>query len=379
MKTRYDIIIIFALAALTLAGCRQTPVEEPEGDYISFGPTAAASAQDTRSGAGSSLVEEDTELQASSFGIYGYKSNDDKKGFVNVFTTTSAQEVYYTATELTQTNTAGITWTAPAGTWTYNDRQKWERKKYYRFRAYWPYDKANINKASTAKFLAVEYKQGEDYDLMVAYATRCPAIDKTDKDPTGTRKVPMQFHHALAGLRFNFKFKDGLTNVSDVVTGFYVKGLYLSGTMIYGEANEDDKAETLRWNVGSNNFNSDDKVFSWTGTSDESDSDCRIFSVGSTSDDKTVATVFDNDKVVFAIPQTLSEYDYRPTYVYFTTKSGGDTVQSAKLWDSTNKEGIKLESGKIYTFTLVISGSSVKVNVDIEDWTETQSNIDIPF
>ena len=206
MKIRYDRIIVFALAVLTLAGCRETPIEEPEGDYISFG-TVAMSAQDTRSGAGSTLVDTDAELQGQAFGIYGYKSVDDKTNFVNVFTSTAAQKVYYTSSELSKTDASGNAYTVAANTWTYDDRQKWERAKHYRFRAFWPYT-ADVNKSSTAKFLAIEYKQVEDYDLMVAYATRYPMGDKTNDDPTGTRRVPMQFHHALSGLKFKFKFKD---------------------------------------------------------------------------------------------------------------------------------------------------------------------------
>ena len=362
MKTGYD-IIIFALAVLALAGCRQTPVEEPEGDYISFGPTAVnASDASTRDGAGSTLIDSAAELQEHPFGIYGYKSTDDVT-FENVFSSYAAQEVYYTTSALSKTDSKGNAYTVDANTWTYDDRQKWDMGKYYRFRAYWPKDKADINTSSTAKFLAITYKQVEDYDLMVAYTTRYPLTEGVDR-------VPMKFQHALAGLRFKFRYKkvESLKNVSDKATSLYVTGLNLTATLIYGKANENDDVTTLRWNIGDNIFDSTTHLFSWTGS--------ETFSVGDDIDNPTVATVFDkNDHVVFAIPQKLNaKGSSNVSYIHFTTDSGGTAVQQVKFPEDT-----VLEPGKIYTFTLVISDSSVKVNVDIEDWTEIQSNVDIYF
>lgn len=376
---RYCRTIILALAAgLALSGCHRAEIAAPDGIDIAFSSSLRSAEQlsDGQSGSrsaatktGSTLIDSDSELQGQAFGIYGYKSVDDATNLVNVFTSTAAQKVYYTTSEITWTDSNNNSHTVAANTWNYDDHQKWERAKHYRFRAFWPYT-ANVNTASTAKFLAIEYRQVEDYDLMVAYATRYPMSESVGR-------VPMTFKHALAGLKFKFKFKDGLKNVSDVVTGLYVQGLFLSGTMIYGEANTTvepyDTAETIRWNIGTNNFDSTTKIFNWTGTSDETDSDCRKFSVD-TDGNHTLATVFDgDDKVVCTIPQHLNQYTYRQTHVYFTTKSGGTAVQSALIPETV------LEPGKIYTYTIIISGSSVKVNVDIEDWTETQSNVDIYF
>jgi hypothetical protein len=366
---RFRTIILALTASLALAGCHRAEIAVPDGIDIAFSSSLRSAEQlsDGQSGSssaatktGSTLIDTDSELQGQAFGIYGYKSVDDATDLVNVFTSTAAQKVYYTTSALTWTDANGNSHTVAANTWNYDDHQKWERAKHYRFRAFWPYT-ANVNTASTAKFLAIEYRQVEDYDLLVAYATRYPMSE-------GVGRVPMTFKHALAGLRFKFRFKedDKLVNISDQATSFYVTGLFLSGTLIYGEANTTDTAETIRWNIGTNNFDSTTQLFSWTGS--------ETFAVGATKDDKTVATIFDDpDRVVFAIPQTLSEYSYRETYAHFTTRDGGTAVQNAKIPKTT------LEPGKIYTFTFVISGSSVKVNVDIEDWTETQSNIDIYF
>ena len=353
-------IITFALAVLTLAGCQRTSVEEPSGEFISFGTVltgaeeatrggagvSTGSTAVTRAGAGTTLIDTKDELQAQAFGIYGLKSEDDKANFVNVFTSDAALKVYYTTT--------AIDGQADANTWTYDDRQKWERTKHYRFRAFWPYT-ANVNQKSTAKFLAIEYKSVEDYDLMVAYSTRYPLLEGIDR-------VPMQFHHALSGLRFKFKLKNTELTSSDAASSLYVTGLYLSGTLIYGKVNDDDNDNTLRWNISENNFDSTTHLFEWTGEEEFTDS--------------KEATVFENDKVVFAIPQTLSSTKdgrNRKAYIHFATAYADKAVQTVEIPETT------LEPGKIYTFTLIISDSTITVNVDVEDWTEIQSNVDIYF
>ena len=360
--------IIFALAVLLTAGCQQTPKDEPAGEDISFGIAVSGASESTRAGAGGDLVTTDGELRAKSFGIFGYKYGDDASVVENVFSTTAKQEVYYTTSELSKTDASGNAYTVAANTWTYDDRQKWQRSMHYKFRAYWPYT-ANVNSGSTANYLAVEYLQNENYDLMVAYATRYPLTE-------GVGRVPMKFKHALAGLRFKFRYKkdDSLVNISDAATSLYLKGLIPMGTLIFGKVQKSDTDSTLCWSTSPDNFDSTRELFSWTGSKE--------FSVGEDTSKNYPATVFDGDNVVFAVPQTLSEtekYDgvdvvVRPTYVYFTTANGNDAVQKVAIPNNT-----VLEAGKIYTFTLVVNGSSVTVNVDIEDWTETQANMDIYF
>lgn len=351
--------IIFALAVLLTAGCQQTPKDEPAGEDISFGIAVSGASESTRAGAGGDLVTTVGELRANSFGIFGYKYGDDASDVENVFSTTAPQEVYYTTSALSKTDASGNAYTVDANTWTYDDRQKWQRSMHYKFRAYWPYT-ANVNRASTANYLAVQYLQNENYDLMVAYATRYPLTE-------GVERVPMKFKHALAGLRFQFRYKEdaSLVNISDAATSLYLKGLIPSGTLIFGKVQDSDTDNTLRWNTSPDNFDSTRELFSWTGS--------KKFSVGATTSDNTPATVFDGDNVVFAVPQTLSSASNLTTYVFFTTENGNDAVQKVAVPTTV------LEAGKIYTFTLVVNGSSVTVNVDIEDWTETQANMDIYF
>ena len=230
---------------------------------------------------------------------------------------------------------------------------------HYSFRAYWPY-RAEVNPASNATRIGIEYKSTTmDYDLLVAYATRYPLVE-------GISPVTMQFHHALSGLRFYVKFSDrddstrGMTNF---VTRFYLKGLYSVGHLVYGARESGDDAEKIQWVFSENTFDSDNELFGWSGKEE--------FSRGqaATDTDKT-AQVFDNDKLVFVIPQTLSSAAGTTTANFYTENSG-DALHSVKLPTT------ELLPGKIYTFTFVVHSSYVAVNVSIKDWEALQSNVDI--
>jgi hypothetical protein len=75
--------------------------------------------------------------------------------------------------------------------------------------------------------------------------------------------------------------------------------------------------------------------------------------------------------MVFAIPQTISSTPEKSTSVHFKTARGGAADHQATL------PSITWESGKIYTYTLLIEKSDIKVLISIKDWNEVQSNENI--
>lgn len=337
--------------AVLLSGCGKQSVpsdeEGDEGQYISF----SCSAAQTRSGAGNVLTNTDERLRNSSFGIYGFKTSladaSVNSNMANVFATSGAQEVG---------------WDISDGFWTYSPKRKWELSLYYRFRTFWPYE-ANVNPASNATRIGVEYRStSEQYDLLVAYSTRHPLVE-------GTERVPMKFRHALSGLRFHVKFVEDKTpkGTVDYVTRFYLQGLYSVGYMIYGQQSDNDDVEKIEWifDRGGNTFDSSSKMFEWTGHEE--------FSISATATgENKVATVFDNDHVVLIPPQTLSApSNATPTTANFYTEEGGDALHQVELPETA------LQPGKIYTFTLLIHSTYVVVNIDIKEWDELQSNVDI--
>ena len=366
---------LLVLAVCLFSGCRKSvvPEEHETEDYISFGGKAAGD-YDVKSGDGTTPNLVTTELlKKEPFGIFGYKSFDDKTGFTNVFSADTAQKVRWDKT-LNDNK----------GAWTYEPKQKWVRSMHYRFRAVWPYKPENIQTGSSANCLSVTYSSfTEDYDLMVAYATRWPL--RYGVDP-----VTLSFKHALAGLRFKIKFAEGITE-SDNLTEFYITGIYPHGQLFYGfglnaSVTKDGEGGTetgttkvddglIVWKCGDNAFNSTTPQFHWQSTQ----TDLKPFG----GESKAAANVYFTEKpagttggksvdgAALIVPQTLSSKDGMETYVNFYTENGGSALHRAMLPNT------KLEPGNIYTFTLTINDSQITINVDIQNWKEINSNIDI--
>lgn len=347
------------------------PEEHETEDYISFGGKADGD-YDVKSGDGTTTQLVTTELlKKESFGIFGYKSFDDKTGFTNVFSTDTAQKVSWNET-LNDNK----------GAWTYKPKQKWVRSMHYRFRAVWPYKPENIQAGSSANCFSVTYSSFvEDYDLMVAYATRWPLQDKDGVSP-----VTLSFKHALAGLRFKIKFAEDITE-SDNLTEFYITGIYPHGQLFYGfglnaSVTKDGEGGTetgttkvddglIVWKCGDNAFNSTTPQFHWS--SEQTGEALKPFGGKS----QAAANVYFNensagvDGAALIVPQTLSSKPGMETYVNFYTVNGGSALHRAKLPNT------ELKPGMIYTFTLTINDSQITINVDIQNWKEINSNIDI--
>lgn len=366
--------VLLVLVVCLFSGCQKSVVpkehETANEDYISFGGKADGD-YDVKSGDGTTPHLVTTELlKKEPFGVFGYKSFDDKTGFTDVFSSSNAQKVSWDET-LNENK----------GAWTYTPKQKWTRSMYYRFRAVWPYKPENIQTGSSANCLSVTYSSFvEDYDLMVAYATRYPL-----GDPEGVGQVALTFKHALAGLRFKIKFADIVTE-SDKLTNFYITGIYPLGQLFYGfglETNgtkvNEGGTETgatkvddgrILWKCSDNTF-SVSPQFHWQST--QTGEAAKPFGGGS----HAVANVYftetagTTDGAALIVPQTLSSKEGMETYVNFYTENGGSALHRAEL------PYTELKPGKIYTFTLTIKDPQITINVDIQNWKEINSNIDI--
>ena len=363
---------LLVLVVILFSGCQKSVVPEAHEteDYISFGGKADGD-YDMKSCDGTTPNLVTTELlKKEPFGVFGYKSFYDKTGFVDVFSTDKAQKVYWD--EKLNDN---------KGAWTYDEpKQKWTRSMHYRFRAVWPYKPENIQTGSSANCLSVTYSSFvEDYDLMVAYATRWPLRDGVDR-------VPLNFKHALAGLRFKIKFADGITE-SDNLKEFYITGIYPQGQLFYGfglDANETKVNESgtengatkvddgqIVWKCSDNTF-SVSPQFHWQST--QTGEALKPFG----GESKAVANVYftktlagTTDGAALIVPQTLSSELGMETYVNFYTVNGGSALHRAEL------PRTELKPGMIYTFTLTINDPKITINVDIQNWKEINSNIDI--
>lgn len=363
---------LLVLAVCLFSGCRKSvvPEEHETEDYISFSGKADGK-YDVKSGDGTTTQLVTTELlKKESFGIFGYKSFDDKTGFTNVFSTDKAQEVSWDET-LNDNK----------GAWKYNHKQKWVRSMHYRFRAVWPYKPENIQAGSSANCFSVTYSSFvEDYDLMVAYATRWPLQG-------GVGSVTLNFKHALAGLRFKIKFADGITE-SDNLKEFYITGIYPHGQLFYGfgldaSVTKDVEGGTetgtpkvddglIVWECGDNAFNSTTPQFHWQSTQTGEKpfgGESRVAANVYFAENPAGTTGVDGAALI--VPQILSSEPGMETYVNFKTENGGSALHRAEL------PKIELKPGKIYTFTLTINDPQITIKVDIQDWKAINSNIDI--
>lgn len=363
--TNHIVPSLLALAVCLFSGCKKSATQKVTddlgNDYISFsGRTSDGYAVKSEDGSTPTLATTDI-LKTEPFGIFGGKSYDGTTNFSSVFQTDRAQVVKWEEATATAT-----------GKWTYEPKQKWERAMHYRFRAVWPYVERNVKANSSANLLSVTYHSlNEDYDLMVAYATRYP-LDQ------GVDAVELKFKHALAGLRFIVKYSDDAKAKDlDAITEFYLSGLYSQGQLFYGLAKEDSVAESMIWDLSEYTFNVDTPQFHWPNSGEVTAG--KEIPFGGTGNEEVANVYFTKTKsgetytldgAALIVPQTLSSKRGN-TYVHFRTKLGGKALHTVELPPT------ELKAGMIYTFTLSINETSITIDGKVQDWKKIYSNIDI--
>ncbi len=357
---------LLVLVVCLFSGCQksvtQKVTDDLGNDYISFsGRTsdgyAVKSSEPSEDGSTPKLATTDI-LKEKPFGIFGGKSYDGGTNFSSVFQTDRAQL---------------MKWKEETRKWTYEPPQKWERAMHYRFRAVWPYVERNVKANSSANLLSVTYHSlNEDYDLMVAYATRYPL-----GDPEGVDQVELKFKHALAGLRFIVKYSDNATTKDpDAITEFYLSGIYSQGQLFYGYAKADSGPESMIWDLSEYTFNVDTPQFHWPNSGgvtagkeipfgETGNMEANVYFTKTTSGETSTS-----DGAALIVPQKLSSQRGK-TYVHFRTTLGGKALHTVELPEK------QLEAGKIYTFTLSINETTITIDGKVQDWKEIHSNIDI--
>ncbi len=343
-------ILISALLVAAVSACRKDDLAET-GPSISFRADASAA---ENVAATKATKTDGSNLTSNPFGVYGvYSGTKGGSQSTNVFDNSSALRVEYSTT---------------SGNWEYTrtgDKPKyyWKRNQHYRFRAYHPYSASVETGGSSADGILINYRIIQDqYDLLVAFSTRCP-----NEDADGIARVPMVFQHALSALRFRVAFDKSVDEgTTDTLTEFHINGVMAAGVLSYTH-NGDYLTPVIKWT--SDAFDASTTFYQSTTA--------RTFGVY--NPDKPAVSVEpvdifgtnDADNVVFAIPQTCSDPYYGDTSIHFKTTGGGDVDNTAVLPTLT------WEAGKIYTYTLLIKRSSVQVVVSIKDWNEVESTVDI--
>ena len=356
MKKSAKYILISALLAAAVTACRKDDPAET-GPSISFRADASAA---ENVAATKATKTDSTNLTSNPFGVYGgYSATEGAASTTNVFDNSSALKVEYKEITNNDGNTS-YNWDYTRNSTT--PKYYWKRNQYYRFRAYHPYTASVETGGSNADKILINYRIIQDqYDLLVAFATRHPATDSE-----GTKRVPMNFKHALSALRFRVAFDSSVDEgTTDTLTEFHISGVQAAGMLNYTH-NGNYLTQVINWT--SDAFDSSTEFYQST-----TQRTFGVYNPGATSSVEPVDIygTGDTDNVVFAIPQTCSDPDNGDTTIHFKTTGGGDVDNTAVLPE------LAWEPGKIYTYTLLIRKSSVQVVVSIKDWNEVQSTVDI--
>ena len=341
MTGRY--IHILLISVLTMAAACQKP-DGPDQNETAVPLSFSVSAEDAvaaKAGAGSEVTD-NSNLTSKPFGIYGiYAATEDEDEGTNVFLSSSAMEVSHDGTQ-----------------WTYSPTAYWNINQFYRFRAYHPYsgDAFIVNPSSNTHRLMIEYKiaAGQE-DLLVGFKS-------VEANVTNIRqKVPITFRHALCALQFKIAFEnsnDIPDDYTDDITNFHLHGIIPTGTLVYGHEEGDHLSDELKWIA---TYYDEADYYEWSGSN-----------TFGKYDGSNAVTIFDGTEgIVFAIPQTISSTPEKLTSVHFKTSRGGAADHQAILPYTT------WEPGKIYTYTLLIQKSDIRVLLSIKDWNEIQSNENI--
>ena len=302
---------------------------------------------------------------------------------------------------------------SPTG-WDYvADDQFWELGGQYRFRAYYPQTAIHdhVISSSNATTFVINYNTTQlQEDLLVAY------------QPINTMQwnlaepVPLQFRHALAGLRFQFQLEQGL-NETDYLTSCWLQNTSARdftsvGMLAYGTEDPNNNNEyNPNWLDWHESYNSPvtEKMYYWECPRSGNNGGIEIKMQGNSNPataythatGTTEGTDFlNNDGYVLIIPQQSDG----TVQLCFTTYEGGETVYRIPLpqvtgtstdtqrgnfsYDENNTlilgsaidaSGTDFVAGYLYTYMVTITKTNLGMTLSIAPWNELKSSFDISF
>ena len=258
--------------------------------------------------------------------------------------------------------------------WTYGEKAVyWIHGAKYTFNAYYPKDAIQILPSSDITTFVARYNTvTTQEDLMLAFTEASVPVNP----------VPLQLHHALAALKFQFRFGDGFTEVNDKLTAFWLEntaeqGICMQGLLKFGTEGD---GEAIVWDL-------ENSAYAEAGTPFYQWADATGLPITTSTDN--MATVYttgsyaDNNGWLLIIPQESDG----TVNLCFQTKNGGDVVHRVRLPLTTGVDasGNKVDTGtwfapaRRYVYSLLITPTAVKVTLGIAGWNELESSYDITF
>ena len=231
--------------------------------------------------------------------------------------------------------------------WEYSPLKYWRKNGFYDFSAIFPYT-ANCQYGTNGNKLVASYSMhAENYDLMVASATRdLSAVDDTSP-------VNLTFQHAMAAVRFVFCKGSEANNY--YLDTFQLEYLHAVGILVYNGGT----VTVNNWNPAQ--FRSP-TVLEWSA---EGDLSKRISIPDNYSD-------YPKDEWHYVIPQHLRYDDGSHPTVYFSVHVNDDTtpvyttLPLPETYD--NGQDVVWEPGKMYTYYILIQPSKAYITVQVTPW-----------
>lgn len=314
---------------------------------------------------------------------------------------------------------------SPTG-WDYENEAEaanWELGGKYIFRAYYPQTavKENVVSSSNATTFVINYNTTQlQEDLLVAYQP----INTMQWDLS--KPVPLKFRHALAGLRFQFQFEEGLYE-TDYLTSCWLQNTSARdftsvGMLAYGTEDPNNNNQyNPNWLDWHESYNSPatEQMYYWESLRDDTHPDGGIqinrngttntYATAYTNQEKTTegSSLLNNNGYILIIPQP-SEGSVQ---LCFTTYEGGETVYRVSLpvktgtstarqranisYDENNTlilgdakdptpmdqwgYGTDFVAGYLYSYMVTISKTNLGLSLKIAPWNELKSSFDISF
>lgn len=259
--------------------------------------------------------------------------------------------------------------------WTYGEKAAyWTHGAKYTFNAYFPKDAIQILPSSDISTFVARYNTvTTQEDLMLAFK------EVSTMESAPVNPVPLQLRHALAALKFQFRFGNGF-EVKDELTAFWLEntaeqGLCMQGLLKFGT---EGAGEAIVWDLENSAYAASGTPFyQWEneeGLLITTDNMATVYTTGSYAD---------NNGWLLIIPQESDG----TVNLCFQTKSGGDVVHRVRLPLKTgvDKSGDTAENGtwfapaRRYAYSLLITPTAVDVTLGIAGWNELESSYDITF
>lgn len=311
-----------ATAAMTVAGCASSSVDEPQPADEKQEMRFAVNDVSSRALATNSTLT----TEGSTFDVWGQMVRTQPTGGTRI-------KVF-----------DGVTVTRTATDWTYDNPQYWFPGFTYDFKAiYSAGEKITTNYGDDGSLTISNFDATKGVDLLFANETRVCPETATDGTTTPMGTVDLKFRHQLSRVTFGVRTDDRYTG-GDNVRKIVVDAIEVTG--VNGTATLNVAADgKTSWSIAA-----DAPRVTYSNSPD-----------GGMELSNDYQDLFPGDKVILAIPQTLNGVKVKVSY-HYTTGSLGNVSTEINLNGTW-------EAGKSYRYPITINTHIFFGTPEVDEWT----------